>query len=163
MKIVAGIIAIIALCSLSALADPSGKKLPIPRFVSIKFNEVNAHTGPAKDCPVEWVYVKKGEPVEIVAEYEAWRKIRDNDGQGGWVHANTVSGNRTVIISEKLTVDLLSSPEKYDQVIAKIDGAYRCALKKCQAYWCKVNCALGENQYTGWVPKKSLWGVYPEE
>ncbi len=73
------------------------KNLPVPRFVSIKFNEVNARTGPNKDCPIEWVFIKKGEPVEVVAEYDQWRKIRDIKGEGGWVHSSVISGNRLVI------------------------------------------------------------------
>ena len=82
-------------------ADISKEKLPIPRFVTIKFDEVNVRTGPVVDCPVEWVFIRKGEPVEIIAEYEQWRKIRDLSEEGGWVHASALSAKRSVILISK--------------------------------------------------------------
>lgn len=134
-------------------------KLPVPRFVSIKFNEVNVRTGPAKDCPIEWVFIKKGEPVEIIAEYEEWRKVRDIKGEGGWAHASVLSGNRFVVIVANNLAPLLSAPEKYDKIIAKLSPDLRCSLKKCKHDWCMVEC----KNYKGWIPKKHIWGVYPEE
>lgn len=134
-------------------------KLQVPRFVSIKFNEVNVRTGPAKDCPIEWVFIKKGEPVEIVAEYEEWRKIRDINGEGGWAHSSVLAGNRFVVIVANNVVPLLSSVGKYDTIIAKLSPGLRCSLKKCRQDWCMIEY----KNYKGWVPKKHLWGVYPEE
>lgn len=134
-------------------------KLPVPRFVSIKFNEVNVRTGPTKDCPIEWVFIKKGEPVEIIAEYEEWRKIRDIRGEGGWAHASVLSGYRFVVITSNNILPLLKSPGKYDDIIAKLSPGLRCDLKKCKNDWCMVE----HKGYKGWVPKKHLWGIYPSE
>ena len=134
-------------------------KLPVPRFVSIKFNEVNVRTGPAKDCPIEWVFIKKGEPVEIIAEYEEWRKVRDINGEGGWAHANVLSGHRFVVITASNLLPMLGSPGKYDDIIAKLSPGLRCSLKKCKQDWCLIKC----KEYKGWVSKKHLWGIYPEE
>jgi SH3-like domain-containing protein len=135
------------------------KNLPVPRFVTIKFNEVNARTGPVRDCLIEWVFVKKGEPVEIIAEYDQWRKIRDIKGEGGWVHANVVSGKRSVVVVAEKEISLLSAPDKYDQIVAKLSPQIRCDLHKCKQDWCKVSC----KSYKGWVARKFLWGVYPDE
>ncbi|MDG1436715.1 MAG: SH3 domain-containing protein [Rickettsiaceae bacterium] len=135
------------------------KNLPVPRFVTIKFNEVNARIGPVADCTIEWVFIKKGEPVEVIAEYEQWRKIRDIKGEGGWVHANVISGKRSVVLVAKNTIPLLSSPGKYDKIIAKLEPKIRCSLHKCKEDWCQISC----KSYKGWVAKKFLWGVYPEE
>ena len=109
---------IIAANTFSAFATP--KKLPIPRYVTIKFNEVNARTGPTEDCPIEWVFIKKDEPVEVIAEYDQWRKIRDINGEGGWVHSRVISGNRSVVFVAKNTMPLVASPGKYDQAVAKL-------------------------------------------
>lgn len=151
---------LVIICSmvLSAIAF-ADKKLPVPRFVTIKFNEVNVRTGPAVDCPIEWVFIKKGEPVEIVAEYDQWRKIRDVRGEGGWVNASGVSGKRSVIIIAKNTTPLLYAPNKYDNMVVKVSPGLRCGLKKCEADWCLIEC----QSYKGWISKKYLWGVYPEE
>ncbi len=135
------------------------KNLSVPRFVTIKFSEVNARTGPVRDCPIEWVFVKKGEPVEIVAEYDQWRKIRDIKGEGGWVHANVVSGKRSVIVIAQNVISLLSYPNKYDHIVAKLSPQIRCDLDKCKQDWCKISC----KSHKGWVARKFLWGIYPDE
>ncbi|MGC0372264.1 MAG: hypothetical protein DGJ47_000973 [Rickettsiaceae bacterium] len=135
------------------------KNLPVPRFVTIKFNEVNARVGPEKDCPIEWVFIKKGEPVEVVAEYEQWRKIVDAHGEGGWVHSSVVSGKRSVIVQTKETIALRSSLSDNSNIVAYLKPNLRCNLLKCKEKWCKVSC---QNK-KGWLSRKYLWGVYPEE
>ena len=151
------IAATIISCYFSAvIAAP--KNLPVPRFVTIKFNEVNARTGPERDCPIEWVFIKKGEPVEVVAEYGEWRKIRDINGEGGWVHSSVISGKRSVVIVAKNTTPLLKSPAKYDQIIAKLVPKIRCGLYKCKNDWCQISC----KSYKGWIARKYLWGIYPD-
>lgn len=150
------IILLLILFSQTALAQ---KKQPIPRFATIKFNEANIRTGPAKECPIEWVFIKKGEPVEIVAEYEDWRKIRDKKGEGGWAHVSLLSSKRSVIIVADNILPLLSAPARYEVIMAKLSPSLRCSLKKCKEDWCEITC----RSITGWVPKKHLWGVYPED
>ena len=54
---------------------------------------------------------------------------------------------------------LLSSPGKYEKAVAKLLPEIRCSLNKCQKEWCQITC----NSYKGWVSRKVLWGVYPEE
>ncbi len=154
----------------------SAKKLPVPRFVTTKFDEVNVRTGPDKDCPIEWVFVKKGEPLEIIAEYDQWRKLRDINGEGGWAHSSLLSGNRSVIIISNNIVPLFTSPQdlssqdnksifevadKSEQrpIVAKLSPGLRCSLEKCKGDWCKISC----KSYKGWILRKLLWGIYPEE
>ncbi len=135
-------------------------KLSVPRFASIKSNEVNVRAGPAHQCPIEWVFVKKGEPVEIIAEYEQWRQIQDIKGEGGWVHLSLLSKKRYVIIVSKEIISLVKSPATAaDQVIVKLSPHVRCQLKKCQDSWCKVKC----KNYEGWLKREYLWGVYKDE
>jgi hypothetical protein len=144
-------------CIATSLAVPNN--FPVPRFVTIKFNEVNARTGPENDCPIEWVFVKKNEPVEVIAEFGQWRKIRDIKGEGGWVHSTVIAGNRSVVVVSKNPTLLLSSPGKYENAVAKLLPEIRCSLNKCQKEWCQITC----NSYKGWVSRKVLWGVYLEE
>ena len=42
-------------------------------------------------------------PVEIIAEYEAWRKVRDWEGTEGWMHQSLLSGQRTAIVMAEET------------------------------------------------------------
>ena len=69
--------------------------LPVPRFVSLKSDRVNVRGGPTKDHDVAWVYTRAGMPVEITAEFENWRRIRDWEGAEGWVYHSLLSGRRT--------------------------------------------------------------------
>lgn len=137
----------------------SKKNLPLPRFASIKFNEVNVRKGPVRDCPIEWVFVKKGEPVEIIAEYEQWLKIRDINGEGGWAHATVISGDRYVVVTAKNIIPILASPEKYENIVAKVSSGLRCKLRKSEKNWCKIIC----QSYEGWIQRKYLWGIYQDE
>ena len=139
-------------------ASADNTKLPIPRFASIKSNEVNARIGPTIKSSIEWVFIKKGEPVEIVAEYEQWRQIRDINGEGGWVHSSVLSGKRSVIILGKEIVALTRSPSG-DRIVAKVSGNVRCVLNKCKKQYCQISC----QSHTGWLTKSLLWGVYDTE
>jgi SH3-like domain-containing protein len=147
------------LLPITSFADISRDTLPIPRFVTIKFDEVNARTGPAVDCPIEWVFIRKGEPVEIVAQYEQWRKIRDINEEGGWIHSSALSGKRSVILVAKNIMPLIAAPGKYDDIVVKLKPQIRCSLVKCKNEWCQITC----QSYKGWIARKYLWGVYPDE
>lgn len=149
-------LAISIIINTAASADDG--KLPIPRFASIKSNEVNARVGPTIKSPIEWVFIRKGEPVEIIAEYEQWRQIRDIQGDGGWVHSSVLSGKKSVIIVGKGVVALTKSPNN-DRIVAKVSENVRCSLNKCKEQYCQISC----QNYTGWVSKSFLWGVYDKE
>ena len=79
-------------------AGGSGTGLPVPRYVSLKTDRVNLREGPSKDHRTAWVFQRAGLPVEIVAEYETWRRIRDSEGTEGWVLHSLLSGRRTALV-----------------------------------------------------------------
>ncbi|WP_347939110.1 SH3 domain-containing protein [Rickettsia oklahomensis] len=141
---------------LSTTINADNKKLPVPRFVSIKSNEVNARSGPTTKSAVEWVFIKKGEPVEIIAEYAQWRQVRDINGEGGWIHSSVLSGKRSVIIIGDEEIELTKAINPKSRVIARLMPKVRCSLKKCKEQFCQITC----KNYTGWISKKVIWGVY---
>lgn len=151
------LICLVSLC-LAVSANCDNKKA-IPRFVITKSNEVNARTGPGIRYPIDWIFIKKGEPVEITAEFEQWRYVKDIKGEGGWVHSSVLSGKRAVIIRNKEIVRLYRSADLASRVVAKLSPDLRCQFKKCKDEWCKIQC----QSYDGWVLRKYLWGVYPDE
>ena len=84
----------------SGLAVDTGKSssgLPIPRFVSLSADKVFVRTGPALRYPIKWVYQRENMPVEIIQEFDTWRKIRDMDGDDGWVHQSLLSARTPAI------------------------------------------------------------------
>ncbi len=136
--------------------------LPIPRFVSLKADRVNMNIGPAKNYETKWVYQRAGLPVEITAEFENWRRIRDADGTEGWVYHSLLSGRRTGLVTAKSKDDLISVYEEPDiksDVAALLQPGVLSSVKRCTAAWCRV---AGQG-FDGWVQQHRLWGVYPNE
>ncbi len=95
-------------------------KLPLPRFVSLRAEEVNVRTGPGVRYPINWVFHKRDLPVEIVAEFENWRKVRDVDQAEGWVHQSMLSGRRSIVIVGGVR-DLKSDPTAASTAIARLE------------------------------------------
>jgi SH3-like domain-containing protein len=140
----------------------SASGLPLPRFVSLKSDRVNVRGGPTKDHDVTWVYTRSGLPVEITAEFENWRRIRDWEGSEGWVYHTLLSGRRTALVTSKAKDDLIPVCEKPDRecaVVANLQAGVFGVVKRCTGNWCRV---IGPG-FDGWVGQERLWGVYPEE
>lgn len=134
------------------------EKLPLPRFASIRSNKVNVHVGPGKSYPIEWTYKRQGLPVEIVAEFDTWRQIKDSEGATSWVHKSLLSGKRTAIVVGEQH-KLRAKPKDEARVSAYVEAGVIVKVKKCDKEWCHVDT----HNYAGWIRKKNLWGVYPHE
>lgn len=132
--------------------------LPIPRFVSLRATQINVRVGPGRHYPIEWVFVKANYPVEITAEFDNWRKIRDIEGSEGWVHQSMLSGTRFALI-QKEEIELRDKPKNDSTIIAKLAKGVIGKLLSCQGQWCRLQLT----QAKGWVPKDSIWGVHNEE
>ena len=132
--------------------------LQIPRYVSLKVNEANARRGPSLSHKIDWIYKRKNMPLEIYGEYENWRRVRDFEGFGGWVHYTLLSGIRFVLVKNEL-LEMRLLPSIDAQVIAKLPQHNIATLDKCTEDWCRVT----DDGYKGWVPKSGIWGVYKKE
>jgi SH3-like domain-containing protein len=149
-----------------ALSKPGGQLgpsgLPIPRFVSLKAEKVNVRKGPSSDHPVAWVFQSKGLPVEIIAEFETWRRVRDSEGAEGWILQNMLAGKRTVSVApwrkDQVTA-LHSSAEASSSLVANLASGAMGEIKSCDGNWCEVSVG----GYQGYVEQSMLWGAYPGE
>ena len=144
----------------SIAAQRKGSGLPIPRFASLRSDEVNVRTGPGTRYPVDWVFKRKGMPVEIVAEYENWRKIRDWQGASGWVYQGLLTGKRTFIIPNH-AARLHRTPAAQAEVVAKLEPEVTGEIRSCQGDWCRVKVAGAS--VIGWIERRDIWGVYRSE
>ena len=145
-----------------AANDATTSGLPIPRFVSLKSDRVNVRGGPDKDHDVAWIYTRVGWPVEITAEFENWRRIRDSDGTEGWVYHSLLSGKRMAAVQLKSKTDLAplyAAPDGKSAVIAQLQFGVLGAIKRCTGTWCQ----LSGDGFDGWIEQNRLWGVYPDE
>lgn len=139
---------------------PSG--LPIPRFVSLKAEKVNVRRGPSSDHAVAWVFQRKGLPVEIVAESDNWRRIRDSDGEEGWILQSMLAGKRTAVIAPWKTgqaVPVYAGPAAGADIVARMAAGVVADVSHCDGVWCE----LAAGGYEGYVEQTQLWGVYEGE
>ncbi|MBD8555315.1 SH3 domain-containing protein [Rhizobium sp. CFBP 8762] len=147
-----------------AAKGPSG--LPLPRFVSLKSKSVNLRIGPSVDYAVAWRYLKSGLPVEIIQEYDNWRRIRDADGTEGWVNQALLSGERTAVTApwmrgkgDSVYVNMRREPQVNAAVVARLQPGVVIRMGECNGDWCHANAGGAE----GWISQGEVWGAYPGE
>ncbi len=130
----------------------------VPRFVSLGSNEINVRAGPGTRYPIAWVFVRQGLPVEIVGEFDNWRKIRDMGGAEGWIHQNLLSRGRTAIVIGGART-LMRDPEVGAVPVAVAEAGVIAQVLRCRDAWCRLQAG----GHTGWLPRIYIWGVYPDE
>ncbi len=138
--------------------------LPLPRFVSLKSGRVNSRIGPGPNYPVDWLYLKSGLPMEIIQEYDNWRRVRDADGSEGWINQSLLSGRRTAIAApwqrgKEIRIELLAEPYTDAAKVAVIEPGAIGAIKACNGLWCEMTFA----GHSGWLSQRLVWGAYPGE
>lgn len=133
-------------------------ELPVPRFVSLRYDEVRLRAGPNVSHPIEWIIRRRHLPVEIVAEFELWRRIRDPQGAEGWVHQSQLSGRRYALVAGE-TRTLRRRPEPTAAPVARAEAGVIGELIECQGAWCRIDAG----GFRGWLLRAEIWGVYPNE
>jgi SH3-like domain-containing protein len=142
-------------CARAADGEPAAK---VPRFASLRAGEVNLRVGPGRNYPVEWVLTKKGLPVEIIAEFEHWRKIREPEGSEGWVQERMLTGERAVMITGAIR-SLRREPSAASTIVARAEPGVVATLLECRGEWCHI----AADHLTGWVRRDEVFGVLPDE
>jgi SH3-like domain-containing protein len=133
--------------------------LPVPRWVSVKSGRVNVRRGPSMDHDILWTYVKPGKPLEVIAEYHSWRRIRDIDGSTGWVKSAMLDGRRNVVVLGPVNAPLVRAPKAEADTLAFAEPGLIARLVSCDGAWCEIST----RGYDGFVERDRLWGVYPDE
>jgi SH3-like domain-containing protein len=137
-------------------------RLPLPRFASLKSDRINLREGPSRDHRTRFVYRRPGLPVEIIAEFETWRRIRDHEGTEGWVLHSLLSGKRTALVARDKSAPwqaLRQRPETDAPVLARLEPGVLGQIRVCNTHWCRFEV----ESFDGWVRQDKLWGVYPPE
>lgn len=147
---------------------PSG--LPLPRFVSLKAERVNMRVGPGREYAVAWRYMKSGLPLEIIQEYDNWRRVRDADGDTGWIHGSLLSGTRTAIATPWRNADdaedvvtLYRESRAGAEAVALLQPGVLGRIESCDGAWCQMEIRHLDRTIAGFVAQADLWGAYPEE
>ena len=154
--------AVAAPAAQSVVRGPSG--LPLPRFVSLKSGRVNSRIGPGLKYSVDWLYLRAGLPMEIIQEYDNWRRVRDADGAEGWINQSLLSGRRTAIAApwqrgKAAQIELLAEPRSEAETIAILEPGVIGTIRSCTGEWCEMSF----DGHTGWIDQALVWGAYPGE
>lgn len=162
-RVIVGVASALALLLAGAwtpiIAAGEEASLKVPRFVSLHADKVNLRTGPGRQYPIEWVLTKKDMPVEVIAQFEHWRRIRDWDGTVGWVQEHMVAGKRYVVIDKGGDRPLHQQPDVASAVVARAEPGVVARLAECRGAWCRVEA----DDISGWMRRTDIWGVYPDE
>lgn len=137
----------------------SSSGLPIPRFVTLAAEKVFVRTGPALRYPIKWVYQREHMPVEIIQEFDTWRKIRDMDGDDGWVHQSLLSGERAIVVKGERPLAVRKDAADEGRILAYLEPNVVAAVAACSGAWCEVEA----DGYKGYAERKFLWGIYDSE
>ncbi|MEE9314310.1 MAG: SH3 domain-containing protein [Rhizobiaceae bacterium] len=168
----------LGMVSTPAMANEDGLKrgretgLLLPRFVSLKAKSVNLRVGPGRKYAITWHYKKRGLPVEVIQEFDQWRRIRDSDGSTGWVLHSLLSSRRTAVVApwEKPEIKLgkpaqvvlfdgKNNAHKDAATVARLQAGLIVNVEECQKNWCSLKVQGTEF----WLKQDALWGVYPGE
>ena len=132
--------------------------LPMPRFVSLGADRVHLRFGPGREYPISWVLARKGLPVEIIAEFDTWRKVRLHDDDEGWIHASLLSSRRTIMVTEAVR-ELRRTPDDDARVVLRAEPGVIGELVDCEQAWCRVDI----QGRRGWLRRDAFWGTLPGE
>lgn len=154
------ILLVLVLAAPAVRAEPAEDGRDLPRFVSLRATQVNLRSGPGVRYPIEWVYLQRDLPMEVIQVFDDWRKVRDWEGTEGWMHRSMLSNVRTLRVSGPVA-DLLSQPDPAAPRIAKVEGGVIGRLLACPGN--SAFCRVGVGGTTGWLPRGAFWGVYRGE
>ena len=155
------IIVILAAVAQAVIPQTTKKTANLPRFVSLRSQPINARSGPGIKYPIEWVYMQKHAPIEIIAEFEDWRKVRDWQGSESWIKAQMLTPKRFAKIITLGENNLYAKNNYNAPIIAKVEDEVVGEIKKCPPN--NEFCLIAFEQLEGWIPKQNIYGIYPKE
>ena len=141
-----------------AASAPAANAAASPHFAALHADKVNLRAGPGDRYPIEWIYVRKDWPVEVVGQYDHWRHVRDWEGTEGWVHEKMITNRREVIVRGGVRA-IRRSPDLGAALVARAEPGVMARLVECRGDWCRIEAG----GVTGWVERVNIWGVYPNE
>jgi SH3-like domain-containing protein len=144
--------------SLSFSAGAQTERKP-PYWASISAGKAAMRTGPGRNYPIVWIYVRKDLPIRVVETYPNWRKVQDPDGVKGWMLQRLLSDARSGIVKGTAPAEMREKPDEGSRLLFRADPGVVGSLSKCTGQWCLFD--VGGRQ--GYVREDRLTGVEPGE
>ena len=135
--------------------------LPLPRYASLKTDDINMRSGPGARYPVLWTYKRRELPVRIEREFDVWRLVEDMDGIKGWVNGATLTGRRTFVVTGSEPRTLRADASDESDAVAVLKPGVVGRIRSCdpKSAWCQVQAA----GYRGYLQRSWFWGTDPNE
>jgi len=150
---------LLALAALLPERDARGDTAAqVPRFMSVKGNPANVRRGPGQDHEILWVYHNPPLPVEVIADHVGWSRIRDWDGDEGWMSQSLLTSRRSAMIMGG-NATLRAEPDASAAPVAVAEPGVVGSLLACEGDWCELEI----DGHDGWIGRGAIWGVYPDE
>lgn len=151
-------LSLLALAALVSAPAAEAQKRAFPYFASIRASKARMRTGPGRNYPASWLYVRPDLPVRVLASYKEWRKVEDPGGTTGWMQGNLLADDRTaIVLSSEAT--LHAAPEAGAKLLYRAAPGVVGRLSKCARGWCLFDV----HGRVGYVEANRLWGVEPNE
>lgn len=143
------------LAALAALTSPMtlAQTSSSTSMVSVKGNVLNMRSGPSTHKEVLWE-LKKGYPLQVQKRQGRWLKVRDFEGDSGWI-ARSLTGRTPHHIVTAKVANVRSSPTTQGRIVGKAEYGELVRTREKRAGWVRVERKDGPN---GWISKKLLWG-----
>jgi len=144
--------------ALAGSAAENDARTKVPRFVSLRSDQVNLRVGPGQTYPIEWLLTRKDMPVEIVREFQNWRMVRVWQDASGWILDRMVTAERHVIVDGGVRV-MRRRPDAQSELVARAEPGVVAKLLECRGDWCRIQAG----GYQGWLQRGDVWGILPDE
>lgn len=136
--------------------------LALPRFISLEAERANVRIGPGKEYRIKWVFTRPGLPLEVIRESNHWRKVRDWQGESGWIHHVLLTSRRVAMVSpwgNAPPAPMRSEPDPRASIVVNLESRVIVPVAGCDGQWCSITV----RELDGYIRQDKLWGVYPGE
>ncbi len=120
-------------------------------YLSVVVKKANVRMSPDDSAEVLW-QVWKYMPVEIIAYRGDWRKIRDLDGDKGWMHKSMLGEIPTVMVKRQ---DAKLRKTRGGKVVWILDRGFAMRVFSIRGRWIEVSDL---DEASGWIRVRDVWG-----
>ena len=130
-----------------------------PYWASIASGRAMMRTGPGRNYPATWLYVRADLPIQVVEVYQNWRKIRDADGTTGWMMVQLLSDTRTALVRGDEPRAIHEDSDERSPVRFRAEPGVVGRISRCADGWCRFDV----RGRAGYIRVDHIWGVGRDE
>jgi len=155
---IAGLL-LLAVACLSLSAATAQPRRETPYWASIASGQAMMRTGPGRNYPGTWLYVRPDLPIRVLEIYQSWRKIQDPDGTTGWMQVSLLSDTRSALVIGTSNQPMHEKPDGNSAVRFFAEPGVVGRLTDCGAQFCRFE--VGSRR--GYISINTLYGLDPGE